>query len=249
MHRASRRVFRAFHSSGFSLSTISSSSIATLAQGSTEPLRPAASSPLLRTLALPWAAIQRRGAKVLGSDVRIGNVIQRKGRTYQVLKAQHTQHGRGGATIQVELRDIDSGSKVTERFRTDEVLEEVLVEDKSLTVLYQDGNTVTLMDPSTFEQLEVPKDLFGKNSSYLKEEMNVTVQCYDGKPTSGSVPQRLTCTVVEAQPHTKGLTAAPQYKRVVLDNGLTVMVPPFIEAGDEIVLNTTEDKYLARAKE
>ncbi|XP_020679467.1 uncharacterized protein LOC110097437 [Dendrobium catenatum] len=101
MHRASRRVFRAFHSSGFSLSTISSSSIATLAQGSTEPLRPAASSPLLRTLAVPWAAIQRRGAKVLGSDVRIGNVIQRKGRTYQVLKAQHTQHGRGGATIQL----------------------------------------------------------------------------------------------------------------------------------------------------
>ncbi|KAK8953095.1 hypothetical protein KSP40_PGU001977 [Platanthera guangdongensis] len=105
------------------------------------------------------------------------------------------------------------------------------------------------MDPSTFEQLEVSKDLFGKNASYVKEEMNVIVQCYDGKPTSASVPQRLTCMVAEAQSHSKGLTAAPQYKRVVLDNGLTVMVPPFIEAGDEIVLNTTEDKYLARAKE
>ncbi|XP_020586534.1 uncharacterized protein LOC110028854 isoform X2 [Phalaenopsis equestris] len=206
-----RRVYRALLSSGHSLSPFQSSYLASLARRSPEPLLATASSPPLRILAAPWAAIQRRGAKVLGSEVRTGHVIQRKGRAYQVLKAQHTQHGRGGATIQVELRDIDSGSKVTERFRTDEVFEEVLVEDKSLTVLYQDGESVTLMDPSTFEQLEVPKDLFGKNSSYLKEEMDVVVQFYDGKPTSGSVPQRLTCTVVQAQPHSKGLTAAPQY--------------------------------------
>lgn len=185
----------------------------------------------------------------MGSDVRFGNVIQRKGRIFQVLKAQHTQHGRGGASIQVELRDVDNGNKITERFRTDEAIERVFVEEKSFTFLYQEGDSVTLMEATTFDQIEVPKELFGKAAGYLKDDMKVTVQYYDGKPMSASVPQRVTCTVVDAQPNTKGLTAAPQYKRVLLDNGLTVLAPPFIAAGDEIVVNTTDDTYMTRAKE
>ncbi|XP_008813733.1 elongation factor P isoform X1 [Phoenix dactylifera] len=226
----------------------SSSPITTLARGASKPFNRALDGSLPRaTLGAPWAAIQTRGAKVLGSDVRLGNVIQRKGRIYQVLKAQHTQHGRGGATIQVELRDVDNGNKVTERFRTDEAIERVFVEEKSFTYLYQEGDSIALMEPSTFEQLEVPKELFGKAAGYLKEDLTVTLQYYDGKPMSASVPQRVTCTVVEAQPYTKGLTAAPQYKRVVLDNGLTVHVPPFVEAGDKIVINTTDDSYMTRA--
>ncbi|KAJ3670187.1 hypothetical protein LUZ60_010511 [Juncus effusus] len=198
---------------------------------------------------VPWAAMQTRGAKMLGSDVRLGNVIQRKGRIYQVLKAQHTHQGRGGAIIQVELRDVDSGNKIVERFRTDEALEKVFVEDKTFTYLYEEGNSVTLMEPETFEQLEVPKEFFGKSAPYLKEDMTVTLQYYDGRPMSGSVPTRVNCTVVEAQPNTKGLTAAPQYKRVVLNNGLTVLAPSFVEVGDEIVVNTTDDSYITRAKE
>ncbi|XP_072951659.1 uncharacterized protein [Typha angustifolia] len=188
-------------------------------------------------------------SEALKFSVRLGNVIQRKGRIYQVLKAQHTQHGRGGATIQVELRDVDTGNKTTERFRTDEAIERVFVEEKSFTYLYQEGESVMLMEPSTFEQLEIRKELFGKSAAYLKDDMSVTLQYYDGRPMSASVPQRVTCTVVEAQPNTKGLTAAPQYKRVVLDNGLTVLAPPFVEAGDEIVINTTDDSYMTRAKE
>ncbi|TVU44504.1 hypothetical protein EJB05_03948, partial [Eragrostis curvula] len=200
--------------------------------------------------AAPWAATQRRGAKMLGSDfhtlfsflkhyatmgsltrksilalqVKLGNVIQRRGRIYQVIKAQHSHQGRGGATIQVELRDVDTGNKITERFRTDEALERVFVEEKSFTYLYQEGDSITLMEPETFEQLEVSKELFGKSAAYLKDEMKVTLQYFDGRPMSASVPQRVTCTVVEAQPNTKGLTAQPQYKRVLLDNGLTVLV-------------------------
>ncbi|CAL9104635.1 Elongation factor [Musa troglodytarum] len=220
-----------------------SSSIATLVRGSLDRSLPCA------TLAAPWSALQSRGAKVLGTDVRIGNVIQRKGRMYQVLKAQHTQHGRGGATIQVELRDVDTGNKITERFRTDEALERVFVEDKSFTYLYQEGEFVMLMEPSTFEQIEVQKELFGKASAYLKEDMTVKLQYYDGKPMSASVPHRVTCKVVQAQPNIKGLTAAPQYKKVVLDNGLTVHAPPFVETGDEIIINTTDDSYITRAKE
>ncbi|KAJ8645127.1 hypothetical protein MRB53_006875 [Persea americana] len=201
------------------------------------------------TLFSPWSAIQHRGAKVHGSDVRLGNVIQRRGRIFQVIKAQHTQHGRGGATIQVELRDVDSGNKTTERFRTDEAIERVFVEEKSFTYLYTEGDFVMLMEPNTFDQVEVNKDLFGKAAAYLKEDMKVSLQMYDGKPMSASVPQRVTCTVTEAQSPMKGLTATPQYKRVLLDNGLTVLAPPFIRTGDQIVINTTDDSYITRAKE
>lgn len=197
----------------------------------------------------PWSASQHRGVKVLGTDVRSGNVIQRKGRIYQVLKAQHTQQGRGGAIIQVELRDVDSGNKVTERFRTDEAMERVFVEEKSFIYLYTIGESVTLMEPETYEQMEVTKDLFGKASAYLKEDMKVSLQLYDGKVMSATIPPRVTCTVAEAKGNMKGLTATPQYRRVLLENGLTVQAPPFIEVGDQIIVNTVDDSYVTRAKE
>nr|QQP23426.1 elongation factor P [Sedum alfredii] len=196
-----------------------------------------------------WDLMQYRGYKVFGSDLRAGNVIERKGRIYQVIKAQHTQHGRGGATIQVELRDIESGSKVNQKLRTDEALEGIFVEEKRMTCLYTDDDTVYLMDPKDFEQIEVSKELFGKNVGYLKDEMSVTIQFYDGKPMSASVPKQVTCTVVQAQDPAKGLTATPQYKKVLLDNGLTMLVPEFIVTGDRVVVSTTHDEYLTRAKE
>lgn len=197
----------------------------------------------------PWSLSQQRGAKVLGSELRVGNIVQRKGRVYQVLKAQHTQHGRGGASIQVELREVDSGNKVIERFRTDEAVERVFVEEKCFTYLYTEGDTLVLMDPKSFEQVEVSKDLIGKAAVYLKDDMKVTVQYFDDRPMSASVPQRVTCKVVEAQTPMKGVSVNPQYKRVVLDNGLTVLAPPFIVAGDLIVISTEDDSYMTRTKE
>ncbi|KAK6925770.1 Translation elongation factor P/YeiP, central [Dillenia turbinata] len=146
----------------------------------------------------------------------------------------------------VELRDVDSGNKVTERFRTDESIEKVFVEERSFEYLYTDGNTVVLMEPKTFEQIEVSKELFGKAAAYLKDNMTVHLQFYDEKPMSASVPKRVTCKAVEAQIPMKRITATPQYKRVLLDNGLTVLAPPFIVTGDEIVIDTTEDSYITR---
>ncbi|XP_020532116.1 uncharacterized protein LOC18448819 isoform X4 [Amborella trichopoda] len=169
----------------------------------------------------PWSALQNRGAKVLGTDVRLGNIIQRKGTkstTYSAWKRWSNNTG-------------------------------VFVEDKSFQFLYQEGHSVTVMEPDTFEQMEVSKDLFGKRAAYLKDGMTVTVQLYDGKPMSASVPQRVTCTVVEAQTIAKGQTLTPQYKKVVLDNGLTVLAPAFIKTGDVIVVNTNDDSYMTRAKE
>ncbi|CAM8970354.1 unnamed protein product [Rhodiola kirilowii] len=197
----------------------------------------------------PWGMMQYRGYKVFGSDLRSGSVIERKGRIYQVIKAQHTQHGRGGATIQVELRDIESGSKVNQKLRTDEALEGIFVEEKRMTCLYTENEIVYLMDPNDFEQIELSKELFGKNAAYLTDEMTVTVQFYDGKPMSASVPKQVTCTVVQAQDPAKGLTATPQYKKVLLDNGLTMQVPEFVVTGARIVVSTTHDEYLTRAKE
>ncbi|XP_010257639.1 PREDICTED: uncharacterized protein LOC104597664 isoform X2 [Nelumbo nucifera] len=197
------------------------------------PLTNSSNGSLARgTFVSPWSAIQHRGAKVLGSDVRLGNVIQRKGRIYQV-----------------ELRDVDTGNKITERFRTDEAIERVFVEDKSFTFLYAEGDSIMIMEPNTFEQMEIHKDMFGKNAAYLKDDMAVTLQFYDGKLMSASVPHRVTCTIAEAQDPMKGITATPQYKRALLDNGLTVMVPSFIRTGDEVVINTTDDSYITRAKE
>ena len=164
-----------------------------------------------------------------------------------MVKAQHTQHGRGGATIPVELRDIDSGSKVNEKFRTDEAIESVFNEQKSFLYLYAEDDNIVLMEPNTFSQMEVSKYLFGKTAAYLKEDMKLTLHLCDGKPTSASVPKQVTCTVLEAQVPVKGSTATPQYKRVTLENGLTVLAPPFILAGDSIVIDTTDDSLFTRS--
>ncbi|GFZ20803.1 elongation factor P (EF-P) family protein [Actinidia rufa] len=266
-------------------------------------------------LASPWSATQLRGAKYRGSDVsplcfflffRDHDVVicecepfipcpviqisneDDMWRIYQVLKAQHTVQGRGGACIQVELRDVDSGNKTNERLRTDEAIEKVFVEEKPYTYLYTEDDFVVLSDPKTYDQLDVPKALFGEAAVYLKDalpplhcqvlsttfitfvlavivhkgiilllpspilqcyigdDMKVTVQLYDQKPMSASVPQRVTCKVVEAQVPMKGIAATPHYKKVLLDNGLTVQVPAHVLAGDQIVINTSDNSYLTR---
>ncbi|KAG6547180.1 hypothetical protein Mapa_011432 [Marchantia paleacea] len=144
------------------------------------------------------------------ANVKSGFIIMRKGRITQVLKTQHTQQGRGGATIQVELRDVRSGLKSTERLRTGEAIEKVFVDDRVYTFLYEEGDTINLMEPNTFEQLEVPKAFFGLAAAYLTDGMEVKVQYFDGKPMSATVPDRVTCTVVEAEPYFKGQAATPQ---------------------------------------
>ncbi|KAK2970299.1 hypothetical protein RJ640_012651 [Escallonia rubra] len=202
----------------------------------------------LGVLASPWSTSQLRRFRIRGADVRPGNVIQRKGKTYQVVKSQHTTQGRGGAAIQVELRDTESGNKVNERLRTDETVEKVYVEQKSMSYLYVDDDTdcVVLMDPKTHVKLDVPKQFFGENIVYLQDDMTVTVELFDERPMSASVPLRVTCTVTDAQVHMKGLGATPHNKKVSLDNGLTVQVPAFIVAGDKILVNTSDNSYISR---
>ncbi|PHT25181.1 hypothetical protein CQW23_35182 [Capsicum baccatum] len=195
-----------------------------------------------------WSATQLRGVKSRGSDLKPGNVIEKKGRIYQVVKAQHTTQGRGGAIIQVQLHDVDSGSKSSARFRTDETVEKVFVAEKSFRYLYTDEETgnIVLMDPETYEQLDVPKHLFGEFYVYLQDDMEVHVQLYDERAMSVSIPRRVTCTVAESEIPMRA-SAAPQYKKVLLDNGLTVQVPKHVVEGDRIIVNTTNHSYVSRA--
>lgn len=198
-------------------------------------------------LDFPCLVHQQRGVKVNGSDVKLGNIIEKNGRLHEVIKAQHTQHGRGGATIQVELRDLESGLKSTERLRTSESIERVRVEDKSFQFLYEDGDTVFVMDPKNFEQVELSKEIFGKRAAYLTDGMQVTVSFHEGRALSASVPTRVTCTVVQAEPSFKGQSVSAQYKKLILENGRTVMGPTYLEVGDKIVVNTLDESYMARA--
>ncbi|KAD5803521.1 hypothetical protein E3N88_14881 [Mikania micrantha] len=202
-------------------------------------------------LSVPWSANQIRFAKARGSDVSsfaLYALDQEMLLSEKVVKAQHSTQGRGGAIIQVELRDVDSGNKVNERFRTDETVEKIFVEAKSYTYLYTDeeSETVVLMEPNTFIQLDVPKHLFGNSLAYLKDDITVSVELFNDRPMSASVPKRVTCTVVEAQVPMKGMGATPHTKKVLLDNGLKVEVPPHIITGDKILIDTTDDSYISR---
>ncbi|CAM6106433.1 unnamed protein product [Calypogeia fissa] len=200
------------------------------------------------TFATRMSIQQLRGTKISGSEVKVGFVIERKGRIEKVLKTQHTTQGRGGALIQVELRDVQTGLKSSARLRTSEAIEKVFVDEKHYTFLYKEDETVYLMDPATFEQVEVPMTYFETRAVYLTDGMDVTLQHFDGKPLSASVPPRVTCTVAEAEPYFKGQTATPSYKRIILENGQQIMAPTFITAGDIIVVDTTNDSYVTRSK-
>ncbi|CAK8567066.1 unnamed protein product [Lathyrus sativus] len=236
-----RHKLRLFNSNFNSLFRLSSSSYL---HSSSAPLNsPASSSTATNSFIAPWSIIQRRGNRVFASDIRVGNTIGKQGRIYEVLKVDHSQEGRGKATIKVELRDVLQGTKVTQRLGTNEDFEKAYVQEKTFMYMCtdQDG-TVVLMDNDTLDQIEVSKDLFGKNSLYIKDEMKVKVQFYDDKPISASVPKRVICTVKEV------IAATPRNKKVILDNGPTIEVPPHIVAGDAILVNTEDDCYIERAK-
>ncbi|KAH7560373.1 hypothetical protein JRO89_XS10G0006900 [Xanthoceras sorbifolium] len=202
-------------------------------------------APLLRS---PWLATQHRGVKVNASHVKPGNVIEKTGKIYRVLDAEHKQQGRGGAMMQMELRDVDTGNKVSLRFGTEEAVERVFVQEKSFTLLYTENEVAYLIESDTFEQVEVPLDLFGKAAAYLKDEMKVKLQLFDGKPLSASIPKRATCTIKEVHANVKGQTVTPRYTKALLDNGLTILVPSYLESGEEIFVNTEDDSYIGRAK-
>ncbi len=187
--------------------------------------------------------------KINGNAIRPGNVIEHKGRLWRAVKIQHTQPGKGGAYLQVELKDIRDGTKLNERFRASEDVERVRLDQRQYQYLYADGDMLTFMDQETYDQVTLNSDLVGEPARFLQDGMVVTIEAYEGDPIGVMLPESVAMTVVEADPVVKGQTASSSYKPATLENGVRVMVPPHIESGTRIVVNTADGSYMERAKD
>jgi elongation factor P len=186
-------------------------------------------------------------AKINGGEIRPGNMIEHQGGLWVAVRTNHVKPGKGGAYNQVELKNLVSGSKLNERFRSAETVERIHLDLKDFSYLYEQGEALVFMDTDNYEQLELQKDFVGDRAAFLQEGMMVTVQLYDEKPIGISLPDQVTLTITEADPVVKGQTAASSYKPAMLENGIRVLVPPFIEAGERIVVDTNEVAYMRRA--
>lgn len=185
--------------------------------------------------------------KINGNEIRPGNVIEHKGGLWVAVKTQHVKPGKGGAFAQVELKNLIDGTKLNERFRSSETVERVRLEQKDFQYLYPDGEMLVFMDADTYEQIELPRDFVGERAAFLQDGMQVTVELYEGRPIGISLPDQVTLSIVEADPVVKGQTATSSYKPAIMENGIRVLVPPFIEAGERIVVDTNEVSYIRRA--
>ena len=186
-------------------------------------------------------------AKISGNEVRPGTMIEHQGRLWMAVKSQSVKPGKGGAYNQVELKDIESGTKLNERFRSSEMVEEIHLDKKDFQFLYASGDMLTFMDMENYEQIELARDFVGDQADFLQDGMKTLVQMYESKPIGIKLPPQVTLTIAEADPVLKGGTAAPSFKTAVLENGLKTQVPPFISAGEKIIVSTEDGSYVRRA--
>ncbi len=187
--------------------------------------------------------------KVNGNAIRIGNVINHEGRLWVVVKTQHVQPGKGGAYMQAELKALIEGTKTNVRFRSSEQVERVFLDEFPYQYLYEDGDNLVFMDQATYDQITLSKDFVGDATAFLQDGMVVNVSSYEGKPISIQLPDTVVLTITEAEPVVKGQTASSSYKPAILENGLRIMVPPHIESGMRVVVNTGDSTYVERAKD
>ncbi|NBP73377.1 MAG: elongation factor P [Alphaproteobacteria bacterium] len=187
--------------------------------------------------------------KIQANTIRPGNVIEHADKQWTVLKTEMLLPGKGNAFIQVEMRDVKSGNKTNERFRTSETVEKLMVEEKDATYLYAEDDQITFMDSESYEQFTVDKESIGDPAAFLQDGMIVTAELIDGAIAGVRLPQHVTVEVIEADPVVKGQTASSSYKPSVVENNVRVMVPPHIEAGTRIVVNTEDASYVERAKD
>ena len=186
--------------------------------------------------------------KQLAGSIRIGWVIEYKNKPWTITKAQHIKPGKGGAFMQVEMKSVEEGTKTNERFRTEDSVEKLMVEEKDCQFLFEDSTGLTFMDSETFDQFNMPADILGDSRPFMTDGMSVIISFINGKPISVELPLQVVCEVVETEPVIKGQTVSSSYKPAVLDNGVRTTVPPFIGVGDKIVVGTAEANYVERAK-
>lgn len=185
--------------------------------------------------------------KISGVDIRPGNIIEYEGGIWKVAKIQHTQPGKGGAYMQVEMKNLQDGRKTNVRFRSADTVEKVRLDTKEFQYLYEDGELLVFMDGDTFEQINLESDLLGEAKDFLQDGMQVTLELWEEKPISVALPDQIEAEIVEADAVVKGQTASSSYKPAVLDNGVRVMVPPHIGSGTRIIVDTYERTYVGKA--
>ena len=185
--------------------------------------------------------------KISGVDIRPGNILEYEGGIWKVAKIQHTQPGKGGAYMQVEMKNLQDGRKTNVRFRSADTVERVRLDTKDFQYLYHDGDMLVFMDKDTYDQIHLPADLVGDAAAFLQDGMDVTLELWDEKPISVELPTQVEATIVEADAVVKGQTASSSYKPALLDNGVRVMVPPHIASGTRIVVDVYERTYVGKA--
>lgn len=185
--------------------------------------------------------------KINGNEIRPGNVLEHNGGLWAVVKTNAVKPGKGGAFNQVEMKNLIDGTKLNERFRASETVERIRLEQKDFQFLYEQGEALVFMDLESYEQLELQKDFVGDRRAFLQDGMMVTVELYDERPIGIALPDHVTLAIAEADPVVKGQTAASSYKPAILENGVRILVPPFISSGERVVVDTNELTYLRRA--
>ena len=185
--------------------------------------------------------------KINGNEIKPGNVLDHDGGLWAAVKVDHVKPGKGGAFAQVELKNLRTGTKLNERFRSADKVEKVRLEQKDQQFLYESDGMLVFMDTETFEQIELPSDLLGERRPFLQDGMKIVVEFYDEEALNASLPSKVVCKIVETEPVVKGQTAANSFKPAILDNGVKVMVPPFISQDEAIVVNTETMEYSERA--
>ncbi|MBM9595807.1 elongation factor P [Roseitranquillus sediminis] len=185
--------------------------------------------------------------KINGNEIRPGNVLEHNGGLWAAVKVDHVKPGKGGAFAQVELRNLRNGSKLNERFRSADKVERVRLEQKDQQFLYESDGMLVFMDSESFEQVELPAEILGERRPFLQDGMTVHIEYYEAEALNATLPQKVTCKVVETEPVVKGQTAANSFKPAILDNGVKVMVPPFVGQDEDIIVNTETMEYAERA--
>ena len=184
--------------------------------------------------------------KINASEIRVGMLLEYKSDLWQVLKTQHVKPGKGGAFAQVEMKSVNKNTKLNERFRSSETVEKASLEETNFNFLYEDEKKYFFMNPKSFEQIEIKKEIVGEKGKLLTENLNVIVSFYNENPISVELPNQVTCKVESTDVALKGQTVSSSYKPAFLNNGLNIQVPPFIEAGDSIIVDTRNLEYIKK---
>ncbi len=185
--------------------------------------------------------------KINSVEIRPGNILEYQGGLWRAVKIQHTQPGKGGAYMQVELKNLIDGRKTNERFRSAESVEKVRLDTRDFQFLYAEGEQLTFMDKLNYDQVSLPRDLLGDAADFLQDGMDVVMETWEEKPISVQLPDQIEAVIAETEAVVKGQTASSSYKPARLENGVRVMVPPFITPGTKIVVDTYAREYVSRA--